>query len=201
MNEAAFFASVRKGILGPKLDDGEVEGCKAIITAFAGAPLSHVAYALGTAYLETGGTMMPIKEYGGPKYLHKMYDIQGARPAKARELGNLTPGDGVKYCGMGYPQVTGKTNYAKAEKAFGIPFVANPGLMMVPENAAKVMALFMTKGMFTGRKLADTLPSHGPASLAQFKASRPIINGTDRAADVALFAMHFQDSLEAGEYA
>lgn len=200
MNEGAFFDAVRKGILGPTLSNGEVEGCKAIITAFAGQPISYVAYALGTAYLETAGTMMPIKEYGGPKYWFRMYDIQGARPAKARELGNLTPGDGVKYPGMGYPQVTGKANYAKAEKAFGIPFVANPGLMMVPENAAKVMALFMVKGMFTGRKLADTLPSHGPATLAQFKASRPIINGRDRDDDVALFAMHFQDGLQVGEY-
>jgi len=192
-----FFDRVRAGILGPTLDTGEVSGCEAIIAAFAGFPLADVAYALGTAFLETGGTMRPIKEWGGEKYLHRMYDIQGARPAKARELGNLTPGDGVKYCGRGYPMATGKRNYAVAEKVFGIPFVSDPDKMMVPVNAAKVMAHFMKGGLFTGKKLADYLPRTGPATLDQFKRARPIINGTDRAADVASFAMKFQSALQA----
>jgi putative chitinase len=195
-----FFDRVRAGILGPTLDAGEVAGCEAIIAAFAGSPIADVAYALGTAFLETGGTMQPIMERGGPKYFHRMYDIQGDRPKKARELGNLSPGDGVKYPGRGYPQTTGKRNYALAEKVFGIPFVSNPDLMMVSENAAKVMAHFMKGGLFTGKKLADFLPRTGPANLAQFKKSRPIINGTDRAADVAAFAMQFQTALQAGGY-
>lgn len=193
-----FFTVLRDGILGPSLDAGEVSGCNALLIAFEGFALADVAYGLGTAYLETGGTMQPIKEWGGPKYFHKMYDIQGARPYKAKELGNLTPGDGVKYCGRGFPQVTGKRNYALAEHTFGLAFVANPDIMLQPEPAGKVMAHFMRKGLFTGKRLEDYLPRRGPATLDQFIPARRIINGTDRARDVATFAMQFQDALIAG---
>jgi len=50
---------------------------------------------------ETASTMQPIKEIGNAAYFKRMYDIEGARPAKARELGNIHPGDGAKFCGMG----------------------------------------------------------------------------------------------------
>lgn len=193
-----FFDEVRTGILGPTLDAGEVSGCEAILDAFTGFPLADVSYALGTAFLETGATMQPIKEWGGPKYFHKMYDIQGDRPAKARELGNLSPGDGIKYCGRGFPQVTGRRNYALAEKVFGIPFVDDPDKMLEPGPAAKVMAHFMKNGLFTGRKLADYLPRSSAATLAQFTPARRIINGTDRASDVARFALSFQGALAKG---
>lgn len=197
---SAFFAHLRDGILGPTLSPGEVSGCEAITHAFGQFPLADVAYALGTAFLETGGSMQPIKEWGGDKYFHKLYDIQGARPAKARELGNVNPGDGVKFCGRGYPQVTGRKNYALAEKLFGIPFTSNPDLMLQSDPAAKVMAHFMKHGLFTGKKLADYLPRIGPANKAEFTGARRIINGVDRASDVASFALSFQDALQEGEW-
>lgn len=198
VNPSAFFLNVRRGILGPTLSEGEVSGCNAILTAFEGFPLADAAYALGTAFLETGGTMQPIKENGGPKYFHRMYDIRGARPKKALELGNTTPGDGVKYCGRGYPQVTGRKNYARAEKIFGAPLVQNPDLMLEPDLAGKVMAHFMKLGLFTGRRLSDYLPRQGRASRAEFTLARPIINGRDREDDVADFALEFQDALVVG---
>ncbi len=199
-----FFDHLRAGILGPTLDPQEVSGCEAILAAFAGFPLADVAYALGTAYLETAGTMQPVREAywlsdaQAEKYFMKMYDVTGARPKVAKALGNTKPGDGAKYPGMGYPQTTGLSNYQKAQDVFGIPFVDQPKLMMKSENAAKVMAHFMKSGLFTGKRLADYLPRSGPATFAQFKSARPIINGSDRAADVATFAMKFQPALQAG---
>jgi hypothetical protein len=201
-----FFDSIRgtpakPGILGPTLDAEEVSGCEAILTAFEGFPLADAAYALGTAYLETAHTMQPVKEIGGPKYFFRMYDPKGNRPTVARALGNLFDGDGVKFAGRGFPQVTGRKNYALAEKVFGIPFTANPDLMMEPVNAGKVMAHFMKNGLFTGKKLADYLPRSGPATFEQFKPARRIINGMDRADDVAGYAMQFQPALVAGGWA
>ncbi len=197
---SAFFAHLRDGILGPTLSPGEVAGCEAITDAFAQFPIADVAYALGTAFLETGGTMQPIKEWGGEKYFFKLYDINGARPAKARELGNIHPGDGVKFCGRGYPQCTGRKNYALAEKIFGIPFTSNPDLMLQSDHAAKVMAHFMKHGLFTGKRLADYLPRIGPANKAEFRPCRRVINALDRADDVAAFAMQFQAALVEGEW-
>jgi predicted chitinase len=96
--------------------------------------------------------------------------------------------------------VTGRNNYQKAQDIFGVPFVEQPELMMVSENAAKVMEHFMEHGLFTGKKLADYIPRTGTATRAQFVPARRIINGTDRAGDVADYAVAFQSYLLQGEY-
>lgn len=194
-------------MLGPKISPSEFEGCDAIIKACTqlNFSVSFTAYCLATAYLETAHTMQPVHERGGKAYLHRMYDIQGARPAKARELGNLSPGDGVKYAGRGYPQMTGKRNYELATKklralGFDVDLVANPDLAMRPDIAAAIMTLGMRDGWFTGRKLSDDLPLKGPASRSQFVASRDIVNGRDKDDEIAAFAIDFQTGLLAGGY-
>ncbi len=205
-DRARFFANAKTGLLGPSLDQGEVDGCDAILDAFDGQPLAFTAYALATAYLETNHTMQPVREAywlsdaAANKYFFRMYDIGGQRPKKARELGNLTPGDGVKYPGMGYPQVTGKANYVKAKAKTGLDFVSQPRLMMLPKNAARVMASGMIEGWFTGKKLADYLPRDRPATRKELTPARRVINGTDRAADVAGYAGHFQHYLVSAGY-
>lgn len=200
LNPAEFFKRARGKDLLDALDQGEVDGCNAILAACGAAvwPIGDVAYALGTSFHETGGTMQPIKEWGGPSYFKRMYDIQGARPKKARELGNLTPGDGAKYCGRGYVQLTGRTNYAKAGRALNVDLVGNPDLAMRDHIAAAIMVLGMSQGWFTGRDLDDDIPRTGPATLQQFIRSRDIINGTDKADKIAREAMAFQEALQAG---
>lgn len=198
---AAFFSVVRAGkFLGPVLSPSETGGLTAILAACEGWPISYTADALGTAYLETNGTMQPIKELGGPAYLARMYDIHGGRPAKARELGNLSPGDGVKYAGRGYVQLTGKRNYAKAKDELGVDFVGNPDWVLMMDHAAAIMRRGMEEGWFTGKRLKDYLPANDAASAAEFKASRRIINGQDRADDLATYCLHFQDALIAGKW-
>jgi putative chitinase len=196
------------GMLGPTISKDEFTGCDNIIRACAEAswPVSWVAYALGTAYHETAHTMMPVKERGGTAYYTRMYDITGSRPWKAKELGNLTPGDGAKYCGMGYPQTTGKANYVKATeklRALGIDvdLVANPEDMMRPDVAAATMVSGMEEGWFTGRKLSDDLPRTNTAAGAQaFILSRDIINGHDDEKLIAGYAVDFQTGLLAAGY-
>lgn len=196
VNLEAFFNHMRAGrLLGPTLSQSEVEGCEAIIEACAGWPVSWTAYALATAWHETAGTMQPIKEYGGTAYFRRMYDIRGARPHVARALGNTVPGDGEMFAGRGYVQLTGRTNYVRAQEKLGVSFVGNPDLAMKPEHAAAIMARGMTEGWFTAKRLRDYLPGSGKASHAQFKEARRIINGTDRAADIATYAVEFQKGL------
>ncbi|MES2339596.1 MAG: hypothetical protein V4537_16005 [Pseudomonadota bacterium] len=200
---AAFFAHLRAGkILGPVLTAAEVAGCNAIIDACGadGWPVGDTAYALATAWLETAATMQPIKEIGGDAYFHRMYDIEGARPAKARELGNLRPGDGARYPGGGYVQLTGYKNYLRAGTALGIDLVNHPERALERAIAAAIMVRGMRDGWFTGRDLDDDIPRAGPATLAQFIASRDIINGTDKARAIADAAIHFQHGLLAGRW-
>lgn len=195
MNEKIFFDGVRAGLLGPTLDEGEVTGCQSILEACAGFPVAWTAYALGTAYHETAHTMLPIKEYGGDKYFFRRYDIEGQNPSLAKRLGNTMPGDGAKFAGRGYVQITGRANYKRAGEKLNINLLGDPDLAMNKDVAARIMREGMRDGWFTGKSLADYLTTSGPAGRAQFASARRIINGTDKAQLIAGYAMDFQNAL------
>lgn len=178
-----FFASVRSDF--GALKQPQVDGFSIISAALKGWPVSWTAYALATSWHETAATMQPVKEYGGDAYFKRMYDIEGDRPDKARSLGNVNPGDGVRYCGRGYVQLTGRDNYRK----FGIE--NTPDDAMKPEVAARIMREGMEQGAFTGRKLADYLPG-------DYVNARRIINGRDKAELIAGYARQFERALTAG---
>lgn len=195
-----FFDVCRAGVMGPTLDNGEVSGANAILDACAGLPVSWTAYALATAWHETAHTLQPIKEYGGPKYFHRMYDPLGERPKLAKANGNIHAGDGVKFCGRGYVQLTWRSNYDRAGKKLGVDLVGNPDLAMDPTIAAGILRHGMKDGWFTGKSFASYLPA-GKATQAQFVSARRIINGTDKASLIASYAVQFQSALEAGGWA
>jgi putative chitinase len=200
-NPRAFYDRVRqRDLLGPVLTPAEVEGCEAIIQAAfaAGWSDADLAYGLATAWHETAHTMQPIKEYGGPEYLRRNYDVTGRNPDRARAMGNTAPGDGVRYAGRGFVQLTWKRNYKIAGDKLGIDLVREPDKAMVPIVAAGIMAWGMKEGWFTGRKLADYLPRKGPASVTAFTNARKIINGNDKAAHIASLAIDFQEAIAAG---
>lgn len=207
-NEPAFWDAMRTGIMGPKLETFEVIGTTQILGAMNGLPISWVACSLATSWHETAHTMAPIKEMGGNAYLTRMYDITGQRPALARKMGNTTPGDGLKYPGRGYVQLTWKTNYERATtklRALGIlkgneSLVDNPELAMRPDYAAAILRWGMVEGWFTGKKFSSYLSSDPNArgSRTGFVNSRYIINGQDKAALIADYALKFQDGLVKG---
>lgn len=195
MNSPDFFNAVRNTVFKPALSQDQVDGCNAILTAMDGEPLSFTAYALATAYLETAHTMQPIDEMGGDAYFFRMYDPQGNRPAVAAELGNTQAGDGALFHGRGYVMLTGRALYARAGAKLGIDLVGHPDLAKFPITAARIMREGMAGGWFTGRGFAAYLPGAGPATLDQFTQARRIINGQDRAADIAGYARSFQTAL------
>jgi predicted chitinase/GNAT superfamily N-acetyltransferase len=75
-------------------------------------------------------------EYGGKKYFNR-YERKYA-PTTAKLLGNVKPGDGIRYRGRGYIQLTGRYNYRIAGKALGLPLEAQPDLAADPDIAAKI---------------------------------------------------------------
>lgn len=200
-NPKAFFDRLRAlDLLGPVLTQAELAGCEAIIDGArqAGWSAADLAYGLATAWHETAHTMQPVKEFGGPEYLRRNYDVTGRRPQMATSMGNTTPGDGVRYAGRGFVQLTWKVNYARAGAKLNLPLVGNPDLAMELRHAGAIMAWGMAQGWFTGRKLRTFLPASGPATRSQFVAARAIINGSDRAAQIAEFAVDFQEAVMAG---
>lgn len=217
-DEAAFFASLRSrgGLFPAGLTASQVEGIKAKLGAFGKArwPISFAAYGFGTSYWETGKLMEPCRERGsgdGPDadpwddYLER-YDTGHL----AARLGN-TPeadGDGVALAGAGDVQLTGADNYRRATielRKRGIigpevDLVKTPALVLRPDVSAWIMVLGMEWGWFTSRKLSHSLPVDRLATVAEFKASRPIINGRDKDDEIAAIAAKWQTALRLGSW-
>lgn len=207
MDKKKFFDSVRGPVFGGKLTFQQVSGTDLILDTWATgyvdrSPPTQLAYMLATAFWESGRTMQPIAEHGNAAYFTRLYDIRGERPALARRMGNVNPGDGIKYRGRGLVQLTWKLNYELATAklwALGkhVDLVGNPDQAMQPDIAILVMFEGMESGWFTGRDLDDYIDSKidGDEHEDYLKA-RKIINGTDRQALIAGFADKFLTALK-----
>lgn len=191
-----FFSRIRPRFPGGKLRQAQVEGMEEILSAWEAGPdadLRWLAYALATTRHETADTMRPISEYGGMGYFARMYDPQSTLPgraAMAKRMG-AKPGDGVIFYGRGYVQLTWRANYAKMGGKLGLELEHFPELALDPEIAAKIMFVGMRDGDFTGKSFGDYLNSQA----TDYHGARRIINGTDRADDVAAHAAQFAGAL------
>lgn len=79
-------------------------------------------------------------ESGCLKYVREIHD--GSNYEGRRDLGNIHPGDGRRFRGRGYIQITGRFNYTAASKALGYDFVSDPEAMESPKWAAVVSGWF-----------------------------------------------------------
>lgn len=208
IDRAKLFGGVRSSVFGGRLKQGQVDGINHIVDAWeksAFTDLRWLAYMLGTAYHETAATMQPIHEYGSTAYFTQMYDVRGRRPSVARQMGNTNPGDGARYCGRGYVQLTWKNNYKRAGEIVGVDLVADPDEAMDPDIAAEIMFAGMTdtrvvfenvrddkEFSFTGKTLEDYFAD----DREDWIGARRIINGTDHAELIAETAQDFNDALE-----
>jgi len=69
-------------------------------------------------------------------------------------LGNTMPGDGFRFRGRGFIQITGRSNYTKYSKLIEHNIVDNPDLALKPEVSALIAAAFWRE---TGcNRIADT---------------------------------------------
>jgi putative chitinase len=188
-----FFTTVRTGLFHGSLSTSQVDGMNIILDAYEArkVPRYFQAYPLATTYHETEFTMQPIDENGSDAYFEKNYGPAGRNPKRAREYGNIHIGDGAKYHGRGFVQCTWFVNYNRATKELGVDFVNHPDLAKEPQHAADIMILGMTEGWFTGKKLENyfTATSERPVE------ARWIINGTDKANEIAGYYRVFKKAL------
>lgn len=108
-----------------------------------------------------------------------------------RDLGNTQPGDGVRFKGRGFCQVTGRANYKMWSQKLGIDLVGNPEKAADEAIAARVMVMGMRDGSFTGKKLS----SYISGGSRDFRNARRIINAMDRADHIAAIAERYYAAL------
>ncbi|MEA1083203.1 hypothetical protein SFC76_02935 [Sphingomonas sp. CD22] len=183
----AFFDRVRPLFRGGAINALQLAGMQCKLDAFGavGAPIAFVAYGLATSFWETGQKMQPVEEIGRGR--GKEYGVPGKHRGQ------------IAY-GRSDVQLTWDYNYARADAELGLKgaLIADYSRALEPVISSQIMVRGMYEGWFTGRKLATYLPPFGFATLAQFTQARRIINGADRAAQIAAIAAVFQDGLASG---
>lgn len=100
-----------------------------------------VLMALATIRAETE-SFEPISEFKS-----KFNTSPGGKPFdlydNRKDLGNQGQGDGAKFCGRGYIQLTGRANYQKYGQALGKDLINNPALANDPTIAGQLLATFL----------------------------------------------------------
>lgn len=193
------FDTTRNALFGGRLSARQVGGMEAIVAAWettrTDGDLRWLAYMLATTFHETAATMQPVRET-----LAATDVVAAARLENAWARGRLgavkTPywradAEGKYWLGRGLVQLTHKANYERMSRETGIDLVADPGRAMEMEVAVQILFAGMEKGLFTARRLAD----YFAAGRADWTNARRIINGLDRAADIAAHGRIFHRAL------
>ena len=144
---------------------------------------SQVSYILATIYHETAHTFKPIEEFGkgkGKPYGQKL-DINGSKYLGLDHI----------YYGRGFVQITWLSNYKLAKDKLNIDLVNHPELALDYSVATKIANYGMVYGWFTGKCLNDFINTRQ----TDFIGARKIINGTDKALQIASYANAFFNSL------
>jgi predicted chitinase len=140
---------------------------------------SQIAYVLASAHHESAMGRQMVENASGTAYEGR------------RDLGNRVAGDGPRYKGRGYVQITGRRNYTRYAQLLSVDLVGSPSRATEPAIAAQILAHGMRHGTFTGRRLAE----FGADASYDFVNARRIVNGLDRAQAIAAIARRYRAAL------
>lgn len=95
---------------------------------------------INTRLREAHALAQLLHESGGFQFKREL--ASGRAYEGRRDLGNTHPGDGVRYKGRGWIQVTGRSNYARFGAKLGLDLVNHPELAETDENAARIACAY-----------------------------------------------------------
>lgn len=198
----AFFDHVRKNLFSGSLNQSQVDGINALVLAGVehGLTVQQHAYVLATAFHETARTMQAVREHGRGterKYGRWQTNSAGVQycPKNGSAAADVYTQDECPHLfyGRGHVQLTWYDNYAFAGKKLGVDLIANPDLALQTDISAKIIVLGMAQGWFTGKKLSDYINNHRD----DYVNARRIVNGMDKAYQIARYALIFETALNA----
>jgi Chitinase class I len=96
---------------------------------------------LATVAVETAHKFKPIHEEGGQQYFTHLYENR-------HDLGNVEPGDGARFHGRGFIQITGRANYEHFGKLLKVDIVTDPDRALDPDISAQIaVQFFIQRGL------------------------------------------------------
>ena len=185
MKKALFYRAVRHSLFGGHLSRGQVEHIEVLLDELL-RRTGHImpaqmAYILATAFHETD-RFRAFEEYAS-----------GVAYEGRKDLGNIRVGDGPRYKGRGYVQLTGRHNYAYWSEQLGFDFIAQPEAVNWPAYAVAILINGMMEGAFTGK----ALPDYVNTKRTDFYNARRVVNGLSKARLIADYARIFKNALRA----
>jgi Chitinase class I len=168
-------------LFGKKLTPSRRQGFDAIFDVWDGIEekemLAGLAYALATAWHETGGTMLPVRE--GFKSTDELAYKHVTAYCKAQGIPNYAARhpNGNSYYGRGYVQLTHGDNYKKVGKQLGLgdAFYDKPDDVLKPEVGGKILIVGMIDGLY--RPAHGKLADYFGGSTRRWFDARDLING------------------------
>lgn len=138
-----------------------------------------VLMALATIRAETEG-FVPISE-GRSRFntANEPFDLYEGRA----DLGNTQPGDGARFKGRGYVQLTGRDNYTRVGSQIGVDLISDSERANDPSTAGLILAQFLKN---TERRIREALASDN------LREARRAVNGGQHGLD------RFTDAFERG---
>ena len=194
-----FFDEVRTTIFGGSLSQGQVASMDATLDMWAlytlkqgaagllldGLPdIRWLAYVFATQLGEVGKNMEPVRES------FARFD-KDARANLSATYADEDSETGESYYGRGLTQITHRSNFQALSDVFGIDLVAAPDIALGLHAAVLFQLYGMIRGTFTGQALVD----HINEQKCDYYNARTIINGHDRASEIAGYAEKFEDAL------